>query len=126
VQRVANGVELVNASGERLQDIVTQVKGVAEIVSEIYVASQEQSEGIQQIDSSIRQLDNSTQQNASLVEEATAASRSTMDQAESLIKMIGFFNAPSGAGNRTGKASAANQKASSNDANFTENRPAAG
>ena len=94
VQRVANGVELVNASGERLDGIVTQVKSVAQIVSDIFHASQEQSVGIQQIDSSIKQLDSSTQQNAALVEEATAASRSTMDQAESLIKLIDFFNAP--------------------------------
>ncbi len=102
VQRVANGVELVNASGERLDGIVTQVKGVAEIVSEIFKASQEQSEGIQQIDSSIRQLDNSTQQNAALVEEATAASRSTMDQADSLIKLIGFFDVSKNSGTHTG------------------------
>lgn len=102
VQRVANGVELVNASGERLDGIVTQVKGVAEIVSEIFKASQEQSEGIQQIDNSIRQLDKSTQQNGALVEQASAASRSTMDQADSLIKLIGFFDASKKAGTHAG------------------------
>lgn len=137
VQRVANGVELVNASGERLDDIVTQVKGVAEIVSEIFKASHEQSEGIQQIGSSIRQLDNSTQQNAALVEQATAASRSTMDQAESLIRLIGFFNAPANGSptvlaNRSGNIANNQQQqwdsdeaagsGSSNDASFGAER----
>lgn len=125
VQRVANGVELVNASGERLDGIVTQVKDVAAIVSEIFKASQEQSEGIQQIDSSIRQLDNSTQQNAALVEEATAASRSTMDQAESLINLIGFFNAPDKRESLSRRATQnsldRNSPDSSNDASFKSN-----
>lgn len=127
VQRVANGVELVNASGDRLDGIVTQVKGVAEIVSEIFKASQEQSEGIHQIGSSISQLDSSTQQNAALVEEATAASRSTMEQADSLIKLVGFFNAPArqaGVAGRSGSGSHlvadVDKSESTNDATFGE------
>lgn len=130
VQRVANGVELVNASGERLDGIVTQVKGVAEIVSEIFKASQEQSEGIQQIDSSIRQLDNSTQQNAALVEEATAASRSTMEQADSLIKLIGFFNAPAKRdlplNRQTNPGTSPGSAQSSNDTRYDKNQSASG
>ena len=92
VNRVKNGAELVNESGKTLEGIVTQVKKVTDIVSEISAASQEQSEGITHVNNAISQLDNATQQNAALVEEASAASQSTTDQAANLIRLIGFFS----------------------------------
>ncbi len=92
VNRVENGAELVNESGRSLGGIVSQVKKVTDIVSEISAASQEQSEGITLVNQAIVQLDEATQQNAALVEEASAASHSTTEQVENLIKLIGFFN----------------------------------
>ncbi len=92
VNRVENGAQLVNKSGRTLDEIVNQVKKVTDIVSEISAASQEQSEGITMVNQAITQLDEATQQNAALVEEASAASHSTTDQVASLIRLIGFFS----------------------------------
>ena len=91
VKRVENGAKLVNESGDTLNDIVTQVKKVTNIVSEISGASQEQSEGISLVNSAITNLDETTQQNAVLVEQASAASQSTTTQTDNLIELIRFF-----------------------------------
>ncbi|OED39909.1 hypothetical protein AB833_13595 [Chromatiales bacterium (ex Bugula neritina AB1)] len=91
VARVKNGTVLVNESGQTLEEIVAQVKKVTEIVSTISTSSQGQSEGIELVNHAISQLDEATQQNAALVEEAAAASQSTTEQVEGLIKLIGFF-----------------------------------
>ncbi|OHV07527.1 methyl-accepting chemotaxis protein [Kushneria phosphatilytica] len=91
VSRVATGTELVNRSGQTLEQIVTSVKQVTDLVGEIAVASREQSTGIDQVNTAITEMDSVTQQNASLVEEASAASRSLEQQAEALIREIAFF-----------------------------------
>jgi len=91
VKRVENGAKLVNESGRTLTDIVTQVKKVTDIVSDISSASQEQSEGISLVNTAITNLDEATQQNASLVEEASAASYSTTEQTDNLVELIQFF-----------------------------------
>ncbi len=91
VKRVENGAKLVNESGKSLTDIVSQVKKVTDIVSEISSASQEQSEGISLVNTAITNLDEATQQNAALVEQASAASLSTTAQTDNLVELIQFF-----------------------------------
>lgn len=91
VKRVENGAKLVNESGRTLTDIVTQVKKVTDIVSDISAASQEQSEGISLVNAAITNLDEATQQNAVLVEKASTASQSTTAQTDDLIELIQFF-----------------------------------
>ena len=91
VKRVENGAKLVNESGDTLDEIVTQVKKVTDIVSNISGASQEQSEGISLVNAAITNLDETTQQNAVLVEQASSASQSTTTQTDNLIELIQFF-----------------------------------
>ena len=91
VIKVKDGADLVNRSGDTLISIISSISTVADIVDEINVASQEQSAGIDQVNNAVAQMDDMTQQNAALVEEAAAASRSMQEQAGSLLKMIKFF-----------------------------------
>jgi len=88
VSKVSEGANLVTQSGATLDGIVVSVKKVSDIVAEIAAASREQSTGIDQVNRAVMQMDESTQQNASLVEQATAASRSMADQARGLIEMM--------------------------------------
>ncbi len=92
VHKVDNGTELVNATGERLKEIVESIAKVSDNVAEIASASCEQSDGITQVNRAILQMDDMTQQNASLVEEAAAASETVDNQARELLKLISFFN----------------------------------
>lgn len=91
VGKVQTGSELVDKSGETLQEIVIGVKKVSDIVFEIAAASQEQSSGIGQVNTAVTQMDEMTQQNAALVEEAAAASKAMEDQANELINLVGYF-----------------------------------
>ena len=91
VSKVEEGTHLVAESGEALQEIVNSVKKVSDIIAEIAAASNEQSEGIGQVNRAIMQMDDMTQQNASLVEEAAAASESMGAQAEELQTLVNFF-----------------------------------
>jgi methyl-accepting chemotaxis protein len=88
VQKVQDGSKLVGRSGETLQQIVTAVKKVADIIAEISAASLEQSAGINQVNKAIMQLDDLTQQNATLVEQASAASQSMAEQASALHALM--------------------------------------
>jgi len=90
--KVEEGTHLVNQSGATLQDIVTAVKKVSQLISEIACANQEQSSGIQQINQVITQLDNMTQQNAVLVDEAANTSATLKEQVHRLKEQIAFFN----------------------------------
>ena len=90
-QKVEEGSRLVNESGETLEQIVNGVKKVTDIVGEIAAASQEQSAGIEEVNRAIVQMDELTQQNAALVEEAAAASESLGEQADGLNGMMQFF-----------------------------------
>ncbi|QKQ26957.1 methyl-accepting chemotaxis protein [Candidatus Reidiella endopervernicosa] len=92
VNKVEQGSALVDESGRTLEGIVDSVKKVTDIVSEIAAASSEQASGIDQINNAITQMDDVTQQNAALVEEAAAASKSMEDQASNLISQVSFFN----------------------------------
>ncbi|MBT4522003.1 MAG: chemotaxis protein [Halieaceae bacterium] len=90
--KVSEGTELVNRSGEVLDEIVVSVKKVADIVGEIASATEEQASGLAEVDRAVTQLDDMTQQNAALVEQAAAASESVGEQAASLDGLMGFFN----------------------------------
>lgn len=96
-RKVDDGSRLVNESGEMLQEIVEGVNMVSTIVSEIALASKEQSVGIEEVNKAVGQMDNLTQQNAALVEEAAAASQSLGDQADDLNRLISFFSVQHGA-----------------------------
>lgn len=89
--KVNDGSRLVTESGRALEQIVTSVKKVSDIVAEIAAASREQSAGIDQVNRAVMQMDEMTQQNAALVEEATAASRSMADQARMLSESLAHY-----------------------------------
>jgi methyl-accepting chemotaxis protein len=91
IQRVTDGSELVDQSGKTLAEIVGSVKRVTDIIAEIAAASQEQASGIDQVNKAILQMDETTQQNAALVEEATSASQSMKEQAQGLMHQVGSF-----------------------------------
>jgi methyl-accepting chemotaxis protein len=91
IQRVSEGTELVDQSGKTLDEIVTSVKRVSDIIAEISAASQEQASGIDEVNKAIMQMDETTQHNAALVEETTSASQSMKDQARELKHQIEVF-----------------------------------
>lgn len=91
VNKVSMGKEYVNKTGLALQDIVTSVTNVSEIVSEIASASVEQSQGITQVNQAVSQLDEITQQNAALSEQTSAASISMSEQTQKMSQLLEFF-----------------------------------
>ena len=91
VSKVAEGERLVAESGEALNAIVGSVKQVSDIVNDIASASSEQAAGIGQINLSITQIDETTQQNSALVEQAAAASQTVSNQARELDELVSFF-----------------------------------
>ncbi len=91
VAKVKNGADLVNESGENLDEIVSGVKKVGDIISEIAAASQEQSAGIDQVNMAVTSMDEVTQQNAALAEETSAAAASMSDKAREMDKLMSFF-----------------------------------
>ena len=88
VKKVEDGTQLVSRSGQTLNEIVLSVKKVSDIVAEIAAASREQSAGIDQVNKAVSQMDQMTQQNAALVEQAAAASNSVADQARTLTALM--------------------------------------
>jgi methyl-accepting chemotaxis protein len=94
VDKVASGTKLVEQAGETMDEIVTAVKLVTDIVNEIAAASQEQSAGIDQVNNAITNMDEVTQQNAALVEEAAAAAASMEQQTQDLIDSVSVFQLP--------------------------------
>ncbi|MEO0576652.1 MAG: methyl-accepting chemotaxis protein [Pseudomonadota bacterium] len=89
--KVDEGSRLVNQSGETLSGIVDGVKKVTDIVGEIAEATEKQATGIDRINFSVTQMDELTQQNAGLVEEAAAASQTLSEQSEGLAGLVGRF-----------------------------------
>lgn len=92
VDKVDEGSKLVDQSGETLTEIVSSIKKVSDIVAEIASASQEQASGIDQVNKAVTQMDEMTQQNAALVEEAAASSEAMTTQARGMDDLMGFFN----------------------------------
>src|SRR5579859_656916 len=92
VKKVEDGSVLVTQSGQTLEQIVASVKKVSDIVAEIAAASREQSSGIEQVNRAVMQMDELTQQNAALVEQATAASQAMAQQAGELNEMMNRYH----------------------------------
>ncbi len=91
VQEVQAGNEAARGAGEAMQDIVTRVERIAGIMGEISHASREQSQGIEEVNRAVTSMDEVTQQNAALVEEAAAAAESLRQQAQALRGAVDVF-----------------------------------
>ncbi len=91
-EQVETGADLVKEAGKTLQAIVSSVSDVAKLMADIAAASSEQSSGIEEINTAVAQLDETTQQNAALEEENTAAAQSLVEQSADLEKLVSFFN----------------------------------
>ncbi|MFG6412942.1 methyl-accepting chemotaxis protein [Roseateles sp. DC23W] len=91
VDRVEAGTHLVNDAGRTMTDIVGSVQRVTDIIGEISAAAVEQSQGIAQVNGTVTQLDQMTQQNAALVEESAAAAQSLKEQAVRLAGLVSSF-----------------------------------
>ncbi|AWM40749.1 Methyl-accepting chemotaxis protein I [Gemmata obscuriglobus] len=96
VKKVDAGTELVNKSGDTLAEIVTSVKRVTDIVTEMAAASREQSTGIEQVNKAVSQMDTVTQRNASQTEEMSATAQALTDQAGQLRDLVGRFKLGAG------------------------------
>jgi methyl-accepting chemotaxis protein len=97
VQQVDAGAKLVDQAGATMHAIIDSVRNVTDIMNEITAASTEQSAGIEQINKAVAQMDQVTQQNAALVEEAAAASAAMQEQAAGLASTVGVFMINGGA-----------------------------
>ncbi len=91
VSKVREGSTLVEQAGVTMEEVVASVRRVTDIMGEITSASQEQSAGIALVNTTILEMDETTQQNAALVEEAAAAASSMQDQAAHLARMVSIF-----------------------------------
>jgi len=90
-QQVDRGVNLVGETGKVLERILTQVTQINGVVTEIAASAEEQSTGLQQVNTAVNQMDQVTQQNAAMVEEATAASHALTSEADTLARLIARF-----------------------------------
>ncbi|WOI53490.1 methyl-accepting chemotaxis protein [Parvularcula sp. LCG005] len=90
-KQVGIGVELVGNAGGSLSKIMGSVKEVSELVSKIAVSAQEQARGLSEVNNSINQMDQATQQNAAMVEESTATSHALSEEASELVRCIAHF-----------------------------------
>jgi len=91
VNKTSEGTAQVEQAGKTMQEIVSSVQRVTDIMGEITAASVEQSSGIDQVNQAVTSMDEVTQQNAALVEQAAAAAESLVEQAESLIDVVSAF-----------------------------------
>jgi methyl-accepting chemotaxis protein len=91
VERVDQGTALVDQAGRTMDEVVASIKRVTDIVSEISVASVEQSSGVGEVGQAINEMDKATQQNAALVEESAAATESLKGQARAMVRAVGVF-----------------------------------
>ncbi len=90
-KRIGAGAALAGKAGSTMHEVVGSVKRVTDLIEEISAASLEQSQGIEQVNQTIAQIDETTQQNAALVEEASAAARATEEQAADLVALVERF-----------------------------------
>ena len=105
--KVSEGSNLVNESGKTLADIEEAVVKVSAMIADISAGAEEQTSGIEQVNTAVAQMDEMTQQNAALVEEASASSEAVSDRAVGLAKMMDFFNTGESASSHTATAPAA-------------------
>jgi methyl-accepting chemotaxis protein len=91
VEEVQGGVELVEKAGKTMEQVVSAFRDVAGLVTEISLASKEQSQGMDQVTRAVSQMDQATQHNSALVEEASAAAESLEEQAQTLVHILSQF-----------------------------------
>jgi methyl-accepting chemotaxis protein len=91
LDRVEKGTALVGQAGQTMDEVVTSIRRVTDIVGEISQASVEQSSGVGQVGQAVNQMDRATQQNAALVEESAAAAVSLQTQADGLVQAVSVF-----------------------------------
>ncbi len=91
VAKVNDGGKLVDQSGKTLQSIVVEIERVGNMMEQIFTSAREQTSGIEQVNTAVAQMDQMTQQNAALVEEASATSESMADLAHQMDNMVSFF-----------------------------------
>ena len=109
-KRVGDGSQLVEQAGRTMEEVVRSVHRVTDIIDEISAASHEQSEGIGQVNTAIAQMDEVTQQNAALVQEASAASASLAGQARHLEEAVAVFRLGAGQEARAARSDAAQSR----------------
>jgi methyl-accepting chemotaxis protein len=98
VERVEHGTTLVDQAGVTMSEVVTSIRRVTDIMGEISAASNEQALGVEQVGEAVTQMDQTTQQNAALVEEMAAAASSLKSQATELVQAVAFFKVAAHAG----------------------------
>ncbi|MEP6876596.1 MAG: methyl-accepting chemotaxis protein, partial [Burkholderiales bacterium] len=96
VDRVEQGSALVDQAGVTMNEVVSSIKRVTDIMGEISAASVEQSAGVSQVAEAVSQMDQVTQQNAALVEQSAAAAESLKVQAQALVQTVAVFRLASG------------------------------
>ncbi|MDX9844258.1 MAG: methyl-accepting chemotaxis protein [Aquabacterium sp.] len=101
VSRVEQGTGQVDRAGATMNEIVTSIRRVSDIVAEISAASTEQSAGVSQVGEAVMQLDQTTQQNAAMVEQMAAAASSLRSQAQDLVQTVAAFKVTGGAQSAT-------------------------
>src|SRR3984893_3474640 len=106
VAKVSDGARLVDDSGKALGEIVTGVKKVTDVMAEIAASSREQASGIEQVNKAITMMDDVTQQNAALVEEASAAAQALSAQATNRTQLISRYRVGEGSSAETPRAAA--------------------
>lgn len=106
VEKVEDGTKLVAQAGKTMEEIVGAIRSVTTIMSEISAASMEQTSGIEQVNQAIGQMDDVTQQNAALVEEAAAAAESLEEQTQNLAETVAHFKLDGNSRSFTGFANA--------------------
>jgi methyl-accepting chemotaxis protein len=92
VERVEQGTVLVDQAGSTMTEVVSSIRRVTDIMGEISAASNEQAQGVAQVGEAVTQMDQTTQQNAALVEEMAAAASSLKSQANELVQAVAAFN----------------------------------
>jgi methyl-accepting chemotaxis protein len=91
VEKVGSGTKLVEQAGNTMNDVVSSIKQVTDIVGEISAATQEQNDGIAQVHRAVTQMDETTQQNSALVEQTAAAAQTMREQADTLERAVSAF-----------------------------------
>jgi methyl-accepting chemotaxis protein len=105
--QVQNGVDLVNKAGGALAEIVESINKVAAIVADIAAASDEQATGVEEVNKALTQMDEVTQQNSALVEEATATAKTLDQQAQAMSERVSFFRIDDGAEHQAARPASA-------------------
>lgn len=125
VDRVEAGNRLVDQAGRTMEEVVSSIKRVAKIVTDISEASREQSAGIEQVSLAVSQMDEVTQQNAALVEQAAAAAESLEEQAGHLADSVSVFKVAENSGRQARLAAPMQEPKAAASPRSTGKKPAA-